>query len=100
MPRKTRPIPMETLEEIASIIRLLGHPHRLKMVELLMRKSLPVGKLAEKTGLQPAAVSQHLSQMKALGIVTSKRDGRTVLYEVVHPSAIRMIECIRTELST
>jgi DNA-binding transcriptional ArsR family regulator len=98
---KTRPksIPMELLEEVSGIIRLMGHAHRLKIAELLIEQSRPVGELAEAVGLPAAAVSQHLSHMKAHGIVSSRREGRTVLYEVVHPSAVRMIECIRNELT-
>jgi len=86
---------MDDLERAAVVFRVLSHPHRLKMVELLLSGPVAVGELAEEIGLAPAASSQHLNHMKAHGIVDRRRDGRTVYYEVVHPAAITLIECVR-----
>ena len=88
-------IPMPALESAAGMLRVLAHPHRLRMVELLLRRRLPVGRLAQLLGLAPNAVSQHLNQMKAHGILAAQRRGRTVYYRVVHPNARTLIGCIR-----
>ena len=89
------PIPMGLLEQCADALRVLAHPHRLKLVELMMGERLSVGELADRTGLAANAVSQHLSQMKAHGILAVKRDGRTAYYRVVNPNAKNLIRCIR-----
>jgi DNA-binding transcriptional ArsR family regulator len=88
-------IPMETLERSAQVLRVLAHPHRLKIVECLDLKRCTVGELTEQLGLAPNAVSQHLNFMKAHGILDSQRVGRNVYYRVVHPSAITLLNCIR-----
>ncbi len=83
------------IESAASILRVLAHPQRLRMVEILMEGVISVGDLADEVGLGQAAVSQHLNHMRAHGIVESLRDGRKVYYEVIDPHAIHVIECIR-----
>jgi len=83
------------IEAAASILRVLAHPQRLRMVEILLEGPISVGDLAEEVGLGQAAVSQHLNHMRAHGIVDSIRDGRKVFYEVVDPHAIQVIDCIR-----
>jgi len=88
-------IPMEALEKSAQVLKVLAHPHRLKIVECLDLKRCTVGELTEQLGLAPNAVSQHLNFMKAHGILDSQRVGRNVYYKVVHPSAITLLNCIR-----
>ncbi len=86
---------METLERVSGTLRVLAHPVRLKLVELLMAGEVPVHELAEAIDLAPAAVSQHLNLMKAHGVLTSRREGRLVLYRVVAPEAVTVLGCIR-----
>lgn len=88
-------IPTETLERVSSALRVLAHPLRLKLVELLEHGELPVNQLVELTGAAPNAVSQHLNMMKAYGLLASRRDGRWVFYRVVAPEAFTVIGCIR-----
>ncbi len=88
-------IPMDTLGQAAALLRVLAHPHRLRVVELLKDDRLSVGELSAALDLPPAAVSQHLSLMKAHRILDSKRDGREVYYRVVNRHALNVINCIR-----
>jgi ArsR family transcriptional regulator len=91
---------MEVLEEVAGALRVLGHPHRLKIVELLELHDLTVGELAEQLDIAPNACSQHLNLMRAHGLLSSRRDGKTVYYRVDHPSALSVIHCIRANRVT
>lgn len=99
MPSSPRQQPCElspqVLEQAASVLRVLAHPHRLKIVELLCNQRYAVGELAEQLDLPPNAVSQHLNQMKDRGILEVTRDGRTAYYKVVNPNAKNVITCIR-----
>lgn len=92
------PIPPRALERAADALRVLAHPDRLRIVECVERSPLPVRDIAERCGLAPAACSQHLSHMRAHGLVASKRLGRSVLYHVSDPRALSVIECIRAHL--
>lgn len=90
-----RLISIETLEKVSGALRILAHPLRLRLVELLERGEVPVNQLAAWTDMAPSAVSQHLSMMKAHGLVSSRRDGRRVFYRVTGPEALVVIACIR-----
>ena len=86
---------MTVLEQAADTLRVLGHPQRLRMVELLSEHALTVGELADRLGMAPHACSQHLSIMRAHGILRKTRNGRSIYYAVDHPSALTVIDCIR-----
>ena len=88
-------IPMRTLEAAADVVRVLGHPHRMRIIELILSGDHSVGQLAEALGLPPAAVSQHLGRMKAHGLVSAERLDRQVYYRVVNPIARHMVDCLR-----
>jgi DNA-binding transcriptional ArsR family regulator len=93
--RRPKPIPLETLESAAAVLRVLAHPQRLRMVELLLDGPRAVGQLAQAVGLAPAAVSQHLNNMRAHGIVDCHRVGHQVHYQVVNANAKQLIKCLR-----
>lgn len=88
-------IPSKTLQEVAPILRVLAHPIRLRIVEILLNESVSVRKLASMVKLAPAVVSQHLGQMRSNGIVTPHRVGKQVYYKVINPNAANLVECIR-----
>ncbi len=88
-------IPMERLETAATIMRVLAHPHRLRICEMLMTGRYSVNALAEHLGVPNNAVSQHLNMMKAHGLLGSDREGKTVYYRVVDPRPEWLLSCIR-----
>lgn len=87
-------LPHAVYDDIAPVLRVLGHANRLRIVDLLMRNRHRVGELAVTLGLAPNAVSQHLGIMRAHGIVRRRRRGREVLYSVVHPAAKSLLQCM------
>lgn len=87
------------LERAASALRVLAHPDRLRIVDALAREGLSVGELASRVGLAPSACSQHLSQMKAHGLVSAERIGRIVRHRVTDPRPLAVIECISRHLA-
>ena len=64
----------------AEILKVLGHPVRLKIVAGLMSQSCNVKKIWECLELPQATVSQHLALLKNKGIIVGKRDGVEVFY--------------------
>lgn len=80
--------------EVAGIIRTMGHPDRLRIVELLRGQELRVGEIQTAVGLSQAATSQHLRQMYHQGILSSRRNGRSVLYTVDSPLIGKMLTCL------
>jgi DNA-binding transcriptional ArsR family regulator len=98
MMQKTKAIPSEVLERMAAALRVLAHPHRLRIVELLMDQDLTVGELAEALDIAPSACSGHLNLMRAHGLLASGREGKAVYYRVDDPSAANVIQCIRKHM--
>ena len=89
-----RRLPGAIFDDVAPVLRVLGHPDRLRIVDLLLREELTVADVADRLALAPNVVSQHLSGMAAHGILARRRDGRCVYYEVVHPAAKSLLQCM------
>lgn len=84
------------LQRVAAMLRLLAHPHRLKLVESLEAlDEAPVHVLTERCGLPQAPTSQHLNLMRRAGLVTSRRKGREVWYAVADRRCLGVLNCIR-----
>lgn len=90
-----KPIPMEVLEHSARVLRVLAHPQRLKIIELLADRELTVGEVADAVGIAPNACSQHMNIMKAHGVLSSVRNGKVMYYHVEDPNALNVLACIR-----
>lgn len=91
-----RGIDPELLTRAADTIRVLGHPDRLKIVEVLEVGDASVSEIQEKVGLSQPIVSQHLARLKAHGIVEPTRDGQHMIYSLVEPKVEHILRCIRT----
>jgi ArsR family transcriptional regulator len=75
----------------AEVLKVLGHPVRLKIVAGLMSQSCNVKKIWECLGLPQATVSQHLALLKNKGIIDGRRDGVEVYYQVVSDQAREIV---------
>lgn len=64
----------------ADLAKALAHPHRLSLLNLVGDMEQSVEQLANASGLSFANTSQHLQQLKRLGLVQVRRDGKRVLY--------------------
>ncbi len=75
------------LDELAADLAVLGQPTRLKIFALLDRcEEMCVCDLAEVLGLSVSAVSQNLARMRAMRMVTYRRDAQTLYYRLTdHP---------------
>ncbi|MER5805582.1 ArsR/SmtB family transcription factor [Streptomyces mirabilis] len=67
----------------AEFFRMLGHPVRIRVLELLQDGPMPVRALLAEIEVEPASLSQQLAVLRRSGIVTSRREGSTVVYELV-----------------
>ena len=85
---------LEAMGEAAECLRTLAHPHRLRMVQMLLQGDFPVGDLAEACGLPSAMASEHLRLMQRCGFLTSEKDGRKVFYSVAEPHLKNILKCI------
>jgi len=89
-------LPEDVLQGAAECLRLMGHPARLRIVDILMQGEFPVGEIAEMCNLPPHQTSEHLRLLKGHGLLDSARQGRTVYYRIANPRLPGLINCIRS----
>jgi DNA-binding transcriptional ArsR family regulator len=82
------------LEEAAECLRTLAHPHRLRIVQMLLRGRYPVGELAAACGIPSHMASEHLRLMQRSGFLDSERDGRKTFYRVAEPHLANILACV------
>jgi ArsR family transcriptional regulator, zinc-responsive transcriptional repressor len=88
-------MPMEILAQASECLRLLAHPIRLRMIEILMQGEFAVHEIARICELNPNQTCDHLRLLKGHRLLDSKRRGRTVYYTIAAPQPTGIIECIR-----
>lgn len=91
---------MKELYELhAEVCKVFSNSTRLEILNLLRDKEMSVTGLMKKTNLSQANISQHLSIMKAKGIVTSNRKGKNICYKLENPRIIKAFDIIKEVLS-
>ena len=76
---------IKKLEEAASKLRVIAHPMRIAIIELLLdNKKLNVTEIYGALGIEQASASHHLNLLKNKGILSSKRDGKNTFYFLKH----------------
>ena len=91
MPHQVRPV----YEVKAGLFRVLGHPARVRIVELLRDGERSVGALQAELGLESGATSQHLSALRRVGLVESRRDGTSVFYRAADEKVFDLLDAGR-----
>jgi DNA-binding transcriptional ArsR family regulator len=89
-------LPLEALELAAQCLRTLAHPHRLRMVQMMLAGEYTVGELAEACGVASHVASEHLRLMKHCGLLSAERDGRRTYYRVAEPHLASIMDCIES----
>lgn len=85
---------LAALKQAAECLKILAHPHRLRIVQILLRKRYTVGELAEACEIPSHMASEHLRLMQRCGFLGSERVGRRIYYEVVEPHLERIMACV------
>ena len=91
MPHNAGPIH----EVKANLFRVLGHPARVRILELLHDGERSVGSLQAELELDSGGTSQHLAALRRIGLVGSRREGTSVYYRVDDPRVFELLEAGR-----
>jgi DNA-binding transcriptional ArsR family regulator len=91
---KTPLTSLESLERAAECLRVLAHPHRLRIVQMLFRGEYTVGELADACGIPSHMASEHLRLMQRIGFLKSEKDGRKHYYEISEPHLANIMACV------
>ncbi len=85
---------LDDLNTAAECLRTLAHPHRLRMVQMLLQDEYTVGELAEACGIASHMASEHLRLMQRCGFLDSVKDGRYRYYHIIDPYLANIMECV------
>ena len=84
----------------SDFLKSLAHPQRLMILCHLVDSDLNVGQVEALVGLPQALVSKQLAKLRAAGLVTTRRDGRTVVYSITHDHTRRILTALYAEFCT
>ena len=79
----------------AEMCKVLSHPKRLELINILRDKEMSAGELGGRLGLAPANLSQHLTMMRERRILISKKDGNVVYYRIANPRLLEAFDLLR-----
>ncbi|WP_330181560.1 metalloregulator ArsR/SmtB family transcription factor [Nocardia sp. NBC_01503] len=83
----------------ADFFKTLGHPVRIRVLELLSDHEYAVSQLLDEIGVEPANLSQQLSILRRAGLVAARREGLSVTYELTSPQVAEMLAAARAILT-
>ncbi|MBS9535540.1 winged helix-turn-helix transcriptional regulator [Mycobacterium sp. M1] len=83
----------------AEFFKTLGHPARIRVLELLVERDRTVGELLSEVGLEPSNLSQQLAVLRRAGVVISSKDGSSVVYSIASPAIADLLAVARKVLT-
>lgn len=98
--KKRRDLNDAALEMIASRFKLLSEPMRLKILHTLGDREMNVSELVAATGANQANVSKHLGILYDAGVVTRRKEGLTVNYQVADETIFELCDVVCSRLKT
>jgi ArsR family transcriptional regulator len=92
-------VPVPLYQAKAEFFRMLGHPVRIRVLELLQDGPKPVRDLLTEIEIEPSSLSQQLAVLRRSGIVTSTREGTTVVYALAGGDVAELLRAARRILT-
>jgi DNA-binding transcriptional ArsR family regulator len=83
----------------AEFFKTLGHPARIRVLELLSQREHAVAELLPEVGIEAANLSQHLAVLRRAGLVATRKEGSTVFYSLTSPHVAELLAVARRILS-
>ena len=93
-------MPVPLYQAKAEFFRTLGHPVRIRVLELLQEGPRPVHELLADIGVEASNLSQQLAVLRRTGLVVSHREGNVVRYELSAPQVGDLLRAARTILTS
>ena len=83
----------------AEFFKTLGHPARIRVLELLAAGDRSVAELLPEVGLEASNLSQQLGVLRRAGVVDAQRDGNTMIYSIASPDIAELLMVARKVLT-
>ncbi|MGV9299327.1 MULTISPECIES: ArsR/SmtB family transcription factor [Amycolatopsis] len=83
----------------AEFFKTLGHPARIRVLELLSQREHAVAEMLPEVGIEPANLSQQLAVLRRMGLVTTRKEGSSVYYSLISPQVAELMAVAREILT-
>jgi len=83
----------------AEFFKTLGHPARIRVLELLSERDHAVAEMLPEVGIEPAHLSQQLAVLRRAGLVVSRKEGTSVIYSLTSPEVADLLAVARSILT-
>ncbi|KND26243.1 MULTISPECIES: ArsR/SmtB family transcription factor [Streptomyces] len=83
----------------AEFFKTLGHPVRIRVLELLSQREHAVSEMLGEVGVEAAHLSQQLAVLRRANLVVPRREGSAVYYSLANPQVAELLRVARTILS-
>jgi ArsR family transcriptional regulator len=90
----------DLFDTLSQVARALGNGHRLALLTRLAQADASVETLASTTGLTVGNASQHLQQLRRAGLVTARRSGKQMIYQLTDERIVTLMELLRQVAET
>jgi DNA-binding transcriptional ArsR family regulator len=88
-------MPISVYEKIARVFKIIAHPCRLRIIDLLKKTELSASQIQAQVACKQSVTSQHLNKMKSGGILQSRRCGNEVFYSIANFEVLRIMKCLK-----
>ncbi|WP_329311460.1 ArsR/SmtB family transcription factor [Streptomyces sp. NBC_01262] len=83
----------------AELFKTLGHPARIRVLELLSEREHAVAEMVPHVSIEPAHLSQQLAVLRRANLVVTRKEGSTVYYSLTSPRVADLLAIARDILS-
>ncbi len=83
----------------AEFFKTLGHPARIRVLELLSQREHAVAEMLPEVGIEAANLSQQLAVLRRAGLVVTRKEGSTVFYSLTSPHVAELLAVARSILT-
>ncbi len=83
----------------AELFKTLGHPARIRVLELLSQREYAVGEMLPEVGVEATSLSQQLAVLRRAGLVSFRKEGSTVYYSLTSPEVAELLAVARRILT-
>jgi ArsR family transcriptional regulator, virulence genes transcriptional regulator len=94
-PRRTTQVEQDLYRRHADFCKVISHPTRLQIIDILHDGEMTVTDLANKIQVAVGNLSQHLNLMKQRRVLESRKQGNSVIYRLANPKMIKACCLIR-----
>ena len=84
----------DAIRQAAGCLRIISHPARLRIIQLLSSGPRTVGEIAEACDIAPNVASTHLKLLERCNLLANTRQGKTISYRITEKHLLDLLRCI------